>query len=403
MKKILFLLGMTAMMAFFAWNGLAEEAADLTEKCAIDVSVYRRNMEYMLDEETTTKWETGNFGGYVEVKTPAGKKSQGVYVQWGAKPIDIWVQVPSKDGKTWINDQKINGTYYNQYIPFDRPLSQFRLCTMNGEDKMAFIRLQVMGEGELPVWVQQWQPFEGKADLMVLVAHPDDELLFMGGVIPHYNTVEGKKVIVVYIASMPAHRKVELLNGLWHCGVRMYPEMPTPKFRDKNTMDRRECLNLWEEEKLKEHITGLIRKYKPDVIVTHDINGEYGHGAHKACNWAVRQCIERAASPARDIASYRQYGAWQVKKVYFHLYDGKKSLGQISFNWQKPEAAFDDKNVLTIAAEAFQMHQSQSRATIYAVRDYGPYDNSKFGLYYSAVGKDTGKNDLFENIDITQE
>ena len=104
MKKFLFLLGMTAMMAFFAWNGLAEEAADLTEKCAIDVSVYRRNMEYMLDEETTTKWETGNFGGYVEVKTPAGKKSQGVYVQWGAKPIDIWVQVPSKDGKTWIND-----------------------------------------------------------------------------------------------------------------------------------------------------------------------------------------------------------------------------------------------------------------------------------------------------------
>ncbi|MBR6753195.1 MAG: PIG-L family deacetylase, partial [Clostridia bacterium] len=270
MKKILFLLGMTAMMVFFAWNGLAEEAADLTEKCAIDVSVYRRNMEYMLDEETTTKWETGSYGGYVEVKTPAGKKSQGVYVQWGAKPIDIWVQVPSKDGKTWINDQKIDGTYYNQYIPFDRPLSQFRLCIMNGEDKMAFIRLQVMGEGELPVWVQQWQPFEGKADLMVLVAHPDDELLFMGGVIPHYNTVEGKKVIVVYIASMPAHRKVELLNGLWHCGVRMYPEMPTPKFRDKNTMDRKECLNLWEEKVLLEHVTGLIRKYRPDVIATHD-------------------------------------------------------------------------------------------------------------------------------------
>ncbi len=399
MRKFLFLMGIAAIMAFFAWNGMAEEAADITGACKIDVSVYRRNMENMLDDETTTKWETGKYGGYVEVKTPTGKKSQGVYVQWGAKPIDIWVQVPSQDGKSWVNAQKITGTYYNQSMVFDQPHAHFRLCTMNGEDKLSFIRLQVIGEGALPVWVQQWQPFEGKADLMVLVAHPDDELLFMGGIIPYYNTVEGKKVIVVYIASMPAYRKVELLNGLWHCGVRLYPEMPTPKFRDKNTMDRKECLNLWEEEKLKEHITGLIRKYKPDVIVTHDINGEYGHGAHKACNWAVRCCIERAARQTTDLPSYRQYGAWQVKKIYFHLYDGKKSMGQISFNWQKPEETFDGKNMLTVAAEAFQMHQSQSWATIYAVRDYGPYDCSKFGLYYSAVGPDTDLNDLFEHID----
>lgn len=399
MKKFLLMMGIVMLLSLGALHAWAEEAADITQACQIDVSVYKRNMHGMLDDDTLTKWETGNNGGFVEVKTPSGICSQGVYVQWGKKPADIWLQAPSQDGKTWVNVQKITGDHYNRFISFDVPMCHFRLCTMNGEDKLSFIRMQVMGEGELPEWVQRWQPFEGKADLMVLVAHPDDELLFMGGIIPYYNTVQGKKVIVVYIASMPAHRKVELLNGLWHCGVRMYPEMPTAKFRDKNTMDRKECLNLWEEKVLLEHVTGMIRKYQPDVIVTHDINGEYGHGAHKACNWAVRYCIERAASPNKDMQSFSQYGAWQVKKVYFHLYDGKKNLGQIQFDWQKPEEAFGGKNMLTVAAEAFEMHQSQSRATIYAVRDFGPYDNSKFGLYYSTVGPDSGKNDLFENIE----
>ena len=398
MKKFLLLMGMMMLLSLAAIDVCAEEAADITQACVIDVSVYKRNMDGMLDDDNLTKWETGNNGGYVEVKTPAGVSSQGVYLQWGNYPTDFWLQVPSQDGKSWVNAQKITETYFVQWIAFDMPLTHFRLCTMNGEDKLSFIRMQVMGEGVLPEWVQAWQPFEGKADLMVLVAHPDDELLFMGGVIPYYNTVQGKKVIVVYIASMPAHRKVELLTGLWHCGVRMYPEMPTPKFRDKNTMDRKECLNLWEEKVLLDHVTGLIRKYQPEVIVTHDINGEYGHGAHKACNWAVRQCVQRAANPNTDVQSFRTYGAWQVKKVYFHLYDGKKNLGQIRFDWQKPEEAFGGKNMLTVAAEAFQMHQSQSRATIYAVRDEGPYDCSAFGLYYSTVGNDAGMNDLFEHI-----
>lgn len=398
MKKILFLIGLIIMLSLPAFAA-AEEAIDITGNCQVDVSVYRRNMSDMLDNDNLTKWETGNCGGYVEVTTPAGMHSQGVYVQWGREPVDLWLQLPSQDGKSWVNAQKITGSYYNQYISFDKPISHFRLCTMNGEDKMSFIRLQVMGEGILPQWVQRWQPFEGKADLMVLVAHPDDELLFMGGIIPYYNTIQGKKVIVVYIASMPAHRKSELLTGLWHCGVRMYPEMPSSLFQDKNTMDRKECLDLWEEDVLLDHVTGLIRKYKPDVIVTHDINGEYGHGAHKASNWAVRQCIQRAASPAEDKQSYHKYGVWQVKKVYFHLYKGKNCLGQIVFDWQKPEECFDGKNMLTVAAEAFQLHQSQSRATIYAVRDYGPYDCSRFGLYYSTVGEDTGRNDLFENIE----
>ena len=44
----------------------------------------------------------------------------------------------------------------------------------------------VFGEGELPDWVQRWEPTVEKADLLVLATHPDDELIF--------KTYEGKLI-----------------------------------------------------------------------------------------------------------------------------------------------------------------------------------------------------------------
>ena len=50
----------------------------------------------------------------------------------------------------------------------------------------AISELFLLGEGETPAWVQQWQPTVEDADLMLLFAHPDDEVLFFGGTLPYY-------------------------------------------------------------------------------------------------------------------------------------------------------------------------------------------------------------------------
>lgn len=403
MKKTLFLICMLLLIGGIMITAHGEEAQDITDACEIDVSVFRRDLPGMLDEDSFTKWETGTVGGFVEVLTPAEKPCQGVSIQWSGAPIELWLQIPVDGSDMWKTVQRFTGTYYNQYLAFEKPQTHFRLHTVRGTDKMSVGKLQVLGMGDIPEWVQQWQPFEGKADLMVLVAHPDDELIFMGGVIPNYNTIEGKKVVVVYVASMPAYRKCELLSGLWHCGVRMYPEMPSKKFWDKNTQDLNECLHIWNEQILFEHVTEVIRKYKPDVIVTHDTHGEYGHGAHKACNWAVRQCIEKAANKDVYETSAQVYGTWQVKKVYIHLYEGKNNQGLVQFDWTIPQETFGGRSLLTVASEAFQMHNSQVQKNVYKVEAGGQYDNGKFGLYYSTVGPDSGENDFFENLNDTQE
>lgn len=397
MKGIFVFLVMLLCMAFCMGAAAAEEAKDITEECKISVSVYANEKKNMFDDANLTMWETPKRSSYIEVKTPEDQPAQGVYIRWGQDVRNMMIQVPGENENEWVEVQRSTDGYFNQFIAFAEPLTHFRVQTVEKSVVVGIIKFQVLGEGEIPDWVQQWQPFEGKADMMVLVAHPDDELLYMGGVIPYYNTVEGKNVIVVYIARMGGFRKVELLDGLWHCGVRSYPEVPGKKFKDQGYNTRTQALNVWGDEKLLEHVTELIRKYQPDVIVTHDVNGEYGHGAHKACCWAVQKCVELAANEKKYMESAKEYGPWQVKKAYIHLYEGEQ--GQIDFDWRQPMESFQGKTIHEITTEAFALHKTQAASGRFVVEDHGKYDNSLFGLFYSTVGPDTGINDMFENID----
>ena len=357
----------------------AEEARDITGQCKIRVSVFKQDKDNMLDNANMTMWYQPDKNAWVEIAAPAGEKIHALYIRWGLEPVDIVIEAPGEKDGEWIERQRHPGQYFNEYIELEQGLERLRISPAEKPAPFGIIKLQALTAGDVPDWAQQWTPFEGKADLMVLVAHADDELLYMGGVIPYYNTQMGKKVIVVYMARMGGFRQVELLDGLWRCGVRAYPEMPSQKFRDQWCSSLSKCLDIWKEEKVLAHVTEMIRKYQPDVIVTHDEKGEYGHGAHRACAWAVKRCLDMAADETMYPASAAEYGVWQVKKAYLHLYQG--DLGQIDFDWRQPLSAFNGKTAYEITSEAFNLHRSQAASGKYVVEDYGKYDNSLFGLY----------------------
>ncbi|MBR4359341.1 MAG: PIG-L family deacetylase [Clostridia bacterium] len=398
MKRIMALCLMLALAApLLCPSARAEESRDITGQCVIRVSAYKNDKDKMLDESNMTMWYQPEKNAWVEVQTPEGVPGAGIVMRWGVAPVDVVIERAGEAKGEWIPVQTHLASYFTEYIAFDQPLSHFRVRPVEKEVRYGIIKIQVMSEGDLPAWVQTWQPFEDKADMMVLVAHPDDELLYMGGVIPYYTSQMGKKVVVMYVARMSGFRLVEALDGLWHCGVRLYPELPNGKFRDEWCSSLKKCLSIWDDEKLLDYVTEMIRKYRPDVIVTHDVNGEYGHGAHRACCWAVQKCITRAADPDQSPVSAAQYGPWQVKKAYIHLYRGE--LGQIDFDWRQPLSAFDGKTAFEVTDEAFHKHRSQAASGKYVVEDFGKYDNSLFGLYYSTVGPDTGENDMLEHLE----
>ena len=140
-------------------------------------------------------------------------------------------------------------------------------------------------------------------------------------------------------------------------------------------------------------VTGWVRRFRPEVLITHDFGGEYGHGVHRVCADAAVKALDFAVNPKKFPDSWKEYGGWDVPKLYIHLY----GENVIDFDWRIPLEEFGGKTAFDVAAEAFERHISQ-KDTEYAVEDSGPRDCSLFGLYRSLVGPDTAHDDLFENL-----
>ncbi len=390
MKRFLLLLLLLCALPLLA----QAEAQDITAQCTLRLSARPVERNYLLDDDRSTYWRAER-KGWVEVTTPEDGPCYGVYITWSQKRVDWEVQAQDETGK-WQRVYHTDEWYHNQFVPLDG-LTCFRIQSLSTDPEldMCLAQLRLFGEGELPNWVQLWKPMDGKADIMVLVAHGDDELLFMGGTIPYYVNARGKKVIVVYLANMFTYRTYELLSGLWYCGVRYYPELAPGNFKDVMGSSIQELLSVWGEDKLYGRITELIRKYQPDVIVTHDVKGEYGHVAHRTAAAAVKKCIFYAADAGKYPASATAYGLWQVKKTYLHLL----ADNPIVMDWRVPLPGYDGLTAFEVTEKAFELHETQFRGTPYRVEDFGPYDNRLFGLFHSTVGEDILKNDFLENIE----
>lgn len=251
----------------------------------------------------------------------------------------------------------------------------------------------MLSEGDLPDWVQVWQPTEEKADILFLSTHPDDELIFFGGAIPTYAVEQQRKVVVAYFTRSNTTRSSELLNGLWHMGVRTYPVIGN--FKDSYAKNLKAAYKTaGGKGKVNEWIVGLYRQYKPEVVVTQDTNGEYGHKQHMMIADAAQNCIALAANEDEFTASTIAYGTWQVKKLYLHLYPEN----QITFDWTVPLKSMNGATGIELAEEAYTLHKTQASSGMSVTETGTKYDNRVFGLAFTTVGEDVRKDDFLENI-----
>ena len=389
MKSILglcmFLLLLTACGAW------AETAREITQDCRI-TGTPLKGIERAFDGKYNSKWSAAS-GRAVNVSAPQGEAIGGVYLQFYNTACAFEVQVRDEAG-AWASVAACETDYLTGYAALPQGAQEIRVIPSARNARLMIAEMHVFSEGETPDWVQRWQAPCEDADLLVISAHPDDELLFMGGTIPYYAGQRQKAVQVAYLVPSTPYRKLELLDGLWLCGVRHYPDLGT--FPDLYCLSVREMYKQkgWKEDRVLRYMTGLFRRYRPEVVVTHDVKGEYGHGAHKVAADAAQRCIALAADAAWQDKRLAEREPWQVKKLYLHLYED----GQLRMDWRVPLEAFGGKTAFDMAEAAFACHISQQK-TDYRVEDSGPYDNAVFGLAYSAVGADEAKDDFFEHIE----
>lgn len=344
---------------------------------------------------------------------------EALYIEFDRLP-NVWTLQNADTGESVICGQN---SFLHEYVsvtglfgsPAEKLILEFQTDTVVAD-------VYGFGEGTLPDWVQMWQPPLEEADLLLLSSHSDDEQLFFLGVLPYYAGERGLKVQVAYVVQhfeanhVQNHvRPHEQLDGLWTVGVRNYPVMSEfpdlyAESKDRDTAFLQAVATYenagYTYDDFVAYITKCFRRFKPLVVVSHDLNGEYGHGTHVVCAKAITQAIELAADESAFPDSAAEYGTWQPEKVYLHLYQEN----QIVMDYDIPLAYFEGKTAFQVSQEGFACHKSQHWTWFYKwiygtsenpitkasqIKNYSP---CRYGLYASNVGADVTGGDFFENV-----
>jgi LmbE family N-acetylglucosaminyl deacetylase len=362
-------------------------AENLTGLCKITSNMRTTAYTWRLTDESLNTNQILKKGQTVSLSWPDEVPVKTVWLAFKDYPKAYHVQQFDANG-TLIQEEE--GQKYINHAVF--VAEETRTVTVVSDSDVTLCSFYAYGEGVVPSY-HPWKPTPEKMDYLIVVTHPDDDVLFMGAILPLYTVEAGREGSVYYAAAGDRVRRDEAGDGAWVMGLRTAPLLDD--FMDIPTQFREKYENKFSDKAVTRAMVRLFRRYRPEVVFSHDLKGEYGHWQHVVLANAVKEATILAAKKYYDPASLKLYGTWQVKKTYLHLYRKNK----ISLPIDKPIAAYGGLTPKEIAAAALLRHGSQLSLP-HTKAEGEKYSLSDFGLFYTAVGLDTpGLNDPFEHID----
>lgn len=376
----------------FCVNGNFTRQYSAVNDCTYNIS--DRNLEKLTDGSCIDGWRMN--GSELMITFPQGESMEAIQTEW----LDIThnITVRFLDGQdreisvyTDANEHDFRINYY------EVPEGAVKAGISTEDSKAMLTELYVYRQGEVPTVAQNWQPVPDKVDVMLICAHRDDECLFFAGVVP-WCIAHGKTVAIVYMTDPMLGRPAytETLNALWVLGVRYYP-LYLGMVDERNTWEQ--TIEDWGGyDNMYSKTVEVIRKYKPDVVIGHDLGGEFGHFNHILTADATMNGVLMAGDAANYPESAEKYGVWDVPKYYMHLYDPEHQIG---IDWDEPYEELLNLSPMQVAYVAFEKHTTEAHHSEFYSLDVAgkENDNRCFGLYRSLVGDDVENNSFFEHLE----
>jgi N-acetyl-1-D-myo-inositol-2-amino-2-deoxy-alpha-D-glucopyranoside deacetylase len=199
--------------------------------------------------------------------------------------------------------------------------------------------------------------------LLLVHAHPDDETINNGVTMAKYAELgaqvtlvtctrgEEGEVLVNELANLASdkddklgeHREIELKDAMDELGIKDFRFLgaPSKKWRDSGMMgtpanDRDDVFWQADLEEASNELVKIILEIKPQVLITYDEFGGYGHPDHIKAHRVAMRAAELAANQG-----------WQVNKIYWNtmprsvIQMGIKKMKEVGSDFFGAESADD--------------------------------------------------------------
>jgi N-acetyl-1-D-myo-inositol-2-amino-2-deoxy-alpha-D-glucopyranoside deacetylase len=199
-------------------------------------------------------------------------------------------------------------------------------------------------------------PLDAPRRLLLVHAHPDDESIGNGATMAMY-AAQGVRVTLVtctrgeegevlvpeleHLAAahddrLGEHRVVELATAMEALGVKDHRFLGGPgRYRDSGMMgeptnDRPDVFWQADVDEAAGLLVEVMREVRPQVVITYDENGGYGHPDHIQAHRVTMRAVELAADAGHGTGE-----PWQVSRVYWNalpsswIRDGIRKLREL--------------------------------------------------------------------------
>ena len=159
-----------------------------------------------------------------------------------------------------------------------------------------------------------------------------------------------------------------------------------------------EALKIWGHDKILSDVVWVIRKFRPDVIITRfPTTGEGGHGHHTASAMLAVEAFDAAADPNK-FSEQLQYGVqtWQTKRLFWNTFNFGGNNTTRPHQLKMDVGLYNPvlgKSYGEIAAESRSQHKSQGFGV--------PAQRGESFEFFSLLKGDSVQADIMDGIDVS--
>lgn len=158
-----------------------------------------------------------------------------------------------------------------------------------------------------------------------------------------------------------------------------------------------EAMKIWGHDKILSDVVWVIRKFKPDVIITRfPTTGEGGHGHHTASAILAEEAFDAAADSTKFPEQLKYVSTWQAKRLLWNTFNFGGNNTQRADQFKLDVGMYNPllgKSYGEIAATSRSQHKSQGFGV--------PAQRGESLEFFKTIKGTAPVNDLFDGISTT--